>query len=40
MDFGTNKTPAEIIKEGRFGCTYFRDIFSGVNGRQLKNTWK
>ena len=33
MDFGTNKIPAEIIKEGAFGRTYFRDIYSGVNGK-------
>ena len=32
MDFGTSKTPAEIIEEGAFGGTYFRDIYSGVNG--------
>ena len=31
MDFGANKTPVEIIKEGSFGGTYFRDIYSGVN---------
>ena len=29
MDFGTNKTPAEIIKEGAFGGAYFRGIYSG-----------
>ena len=23
MDFGVNKTPTEIIKEGAFGRTYF-----------------
>ena len=33
MDFGTNKTPAEIIKEGAFGGTYSRDIYSGVNDK-------
>ena len=33
MDFKPNKTPAEIIKEGAFGGTYFRDISSGVNGK-------
>ena len=33
MDFDTNKTPVEIIKEGAFGGTYFRDICSGVDGR-------
>ena len=27
MDFGTNKTPIEVIKEGAFGGTYFRDIY-------------
>ena len=26
MDFSPNKTPIEIIKEGAFGGTYFRDI--------------
>ena len=33
MDFGTNKTPTEVIKEGAFGGTYFRDIYSGVNSK-------
>ena len=27
MDFGTNKTPIEIIKEGSFSGTYFQDIY-------------
>ena len=40
MDFGTNKTSVEIIKEGAFGGTYFRDIYSGVNGKWYKNSWK
>ena len=31
MDFGANKSP-EVITEGAFGGTYFRDIYSGVNG--------
>ena len=26
MDFGANKTPIEVIKEGLFGGTHFRDI--------------
>ena len=30
MDFGANKTPVEAIKEGWFGGTYFRDIYSGA----------
>ena len=40
MDFGTNKTPVEIIKEGSFGGTYFRDIYSSVNDKFYKNSWK
>ena len=35
MDFGTNKTPVEIVKEGTFGGTYFRDIYSSVTGKNL-----
>ena len=31
MDFSPNKTPTEIIKEGAFGGTYFRDIYSSIN---------
>ena len=26
MDFGANKTPIEVIREGSFGGSYFRDI--------------
>ena len=33
MDFGEDKTPAEIIKEGAFGGTYFRNIYSGINDK-------
>ena len=40
MDFGTNKTPVEIIKEGAFGETYFNDIYSGVNGKWYRKSWK
>ena len=29
MDFGANKTPAELIKEGAFGRTYSRYVFWG-----------
>ena len=35
-DFGVNKTPAEAIKEDAFGGPYFRDIYSGVNGKWYK----
>ena len=40
MDFGTNKTPIEVIKEGSFSGTYFRNIYSRVNGKFYKNSWK
>ena len=40
MSFGTNKTPVEIIKEGAFGETYFRDIYFGFNGNYYKKSWK
>ena len=33
MDFNPNISPAEIIKKGAFGSTYFRDIYSGVKER-------
>ena len=33
MNFSPNKTPIEEIKEGTFGGTYFRDIYSGINGK-------
>ena len=31
MSFNPNKTPIEIIKEGAFGDTYFRNIYSGID---------
>ena len=40
MNFGTKKEAVEIIKEGAFGSTYFRDIYSGINGKWYKNSWK
>ena len=40
MNFSPNKTPIEIIKEGAFGGTYFRDIYSGINEKWFKNSWK
>ena len=40
MDFSPNKTPVEVIREGAFGGTYFRDIYSGINGKWYKNSWK
>ena len=40
MDFGANKTPVEVIKEGAFRGTYFRDIYFNVNGKWYKKSWK
>ena len=40
MNFSPNKTPIEIIKEGAFGGTYFRDVCSNINKRWYKNSWK
>ena len=40
MDFKPNISPLEIIKKDAFGGTYFRDIYSGVNDRFYKNSWK
>ena len=39
-DFCADKTPVEVIKEGAFGGTYFRDIYSGVNGKWYRKSWK
>ena len=40
MNFSPNKTPIEIIKEGAFGGTSFRDIYSSINEKWYKNLWK
>ena len=40
MDFNPTKTPMKVIKKGVFGGTYFRDIYSGINGKWHKNSWK
>ena len=40
MDFGANKTPAEVTKESAFGGTFFRDIYSGVNEKWYRKSWK
>ena len=40
MDFGANKTPIEVIKEGAFRGTYFTEIYSGVTGKWYKKSWK
>ena len=40
MDFGANKMPIEVIKEGVFGGTYFRDIYSGATREWYKKSRK
>ena len=40
MNFGASKTPVEVIKEAAFGETYFRSIYSNVNGKRYKKSWK
>ena len=45
MDDGTgdihpNISPVEIIKEGGFCGTYFREIYSGVNDKFYEKSWK
>ena len=40
MNFSSYKTPIEIIKESAFGGTYFRDIYSDINKKWYKNSWK
>ena len=40
MKFGANKTPTEVIKEGSLCGTYFRDIYSGINGNWYRKSWK
>ena len=39
MDFSPNKTPVEII-ESAFGGTSFRDVYSNINKKWYKNSWK
>ena len=40
MNFGANKTPIQVIKEGAFGGTYSRGIYSCVTRNWLKKSWK
>ena len=39
MDFSPNKMTIETIKEGAFGGTYFKDIYSNVTGKWYKKSW-
>ena len=38
MDFGANKTPVGLIKEGAFVRTCFWGIYSGVNGKWYRKS--
>ena len=40
MKFSPNETPTEIIKEGPFGDTYFRNIYADINKKWYKKLWK
>ena len=40
MDFRPNKIPIEVIRDGAFGGTYFRNIYSGINEKWYKDSWK
>ena len=40
MDFSPNKTLVQIIKESAFSGTYFRDIYSNINKKWCRNSWK
>ena len=40
MEYNPNKIPAKIIHEGALRGTYFRDIYSSVNGNWYKSDGK
>ena len=40
MEFGANKRPVEVIKERASGGTSLGDIYSGVNRKWYKKSWK
>ena len=40
MEFHPNNSPVDVIKKGAFGGTYFRDIYSNINKKWYKDTWK
>ena len=39
MDFGANKTPVEVIREGAFGGKYFRDKWQVVQKVMVKPSY-
>ena len=40
MKFDANEAPDEVIREGAFGGTYFRDIYRSVTGKRYQKSWK
>ena len=40
MKFQPNISLVDVIKKGAFGGTYFRDIYTSVNNKFDKNSWK
>ena len=40
VGFDENKSPVEVIKKGAFGRTYFWNIYSGVNDKWYRKSWK
>ena len=40
MEFNPTFSPVDVIKKGAFGATYFRDIYSCVNDKWSRNSWK
>ena len=40
MELNPDKRPIEITKEGAFDGSYFRDIYSGINGKWYRKSWK
>ena len=37
---GASKTPAEVIREGAIGGSYFRDIYPSVTEKWYNKSWK
>ena len=40
MDFGANKAPIKVIREGEFRGKYIKNMYSDVNGKWYKKSWK
>ena len=40
MEFHPNITPIDVIKNSAFGGTYFRNIYSNLNKKWYKNSWR